>query len=83
MRDSRPLATAGAWRNSLVTDDELLAQQSALQREAERRLAVLRIKSQWASRPEYGRTVRSFDIYTAVLKDGVRDVDGFASWLSP
>jgi hypothetical protein len=47
----------------------------------ESRLAVLRVKSVWATRPEYGREVGSFDIYTAVLDAGVRDPDGFSEWL--
>jgi hypothetical protein len=46
------------------------------------RLAILRIKAAWAVRPEYGRMVRSIDIYSAVLDGGVRDVDGFGNWLS-
>ena len=46
------------------------------------REAILRIKTTWASRPEYGKTVRSFDIYTAVLNDGVRTGDEFEEWLA-
>jgi hypothetical protein len=49
---------------------------------AETRLAILRVKSVWASRPEYARVVRSFDIYTAVLDGGVRTPDEFAAWLA-
>ena len=48
----------------------------------ETRLAILRVKSVWASRPEYGRGVGSFDIYTAVLDAGVRTPDDFAAWLA-
>ena len=36
----------------------------------------------WASRPEYGKTVKSFDIYMAVLTDGVRTRDQFQAWLA-
>src|SRR5699024_6020722 len=43
----------------------------------ETRLAILRVKSVWASRPEYPSVVRSFHIYTAVLDDGVRTPDDF------
>ena len=48
----------------------------------ETRLAILRVKSAWASRPEYPSVVRSFDIYTAVLDGGVRSPDDFAAWLA-
>lgn len=44
-------------------------------------LAILRIKSEWANRPEYGRTVRSFDVYRAVLDHGVLTIDAFSAWL--
>jgi hypothetical protein len=46
------------------------------------REAILLVKSAWASRPEYGKSFKSFDIYTAVLKDGVRTRDGFQEWLA-
>ncbi len=49
------------------------------QLDPERRLAILRIKQEWAGRPEYGSTVRSNDIYTAVLQHGVRTPEEFAS----
>ncbi|MEO6571860.1 MAG: hypothetical protein ABIO83_09970 [Ilumatobacteraceae bacterium] len=38
----------------------------------ETRTAILEIKHAWFGRPEYGTTVTSFGIYTAVLDDGVR-----------
>ncbi|HLH47385.1 MAG TPA: hypothetical protein VKV25_09510, partial [Acidimicrobiales bacterium] len=46
------------------------------------RLAILRIKHAWAGRPEYGQSVRSFDVYSAVLDAGVRDPAGFDAWLA-
>jgi hypothetical protein len=33
-------------------------------------------------RPEYGSTVTSYDIYTAVLDHDVTTTDDFAAWLS-
>jgi hypothetical protein len=48
----------------------------------EMRLAILTIKSAWAGRPEYGRSVRGFDIYSAVLDGHVRTVQAFDEWLS-
>jgi hypothetical protein len=45
------------------------------------RLAILRIKTLWSARPEYGKSVRSWDIYTAVLDHNVRDTGEFDRWL--
>jgi hypothetical protein len=45
------------------------------------RLAILRIKTLWSTRPEYGKSVRSWDIYTAVLDHQVHDAEEFATWL--
>jgi hypothetical protein len=46
------------------------------------RLAILRIKTMWSARPQYGVSVHSWDIYTAVLDHGVRNTDEFARWLT-
>jgi hypothetical protein len=48
----------------------------------EARLRILEIKDAWADRPEYGRTVRSVDIYTAVLEDDVMTLEQFEAWLA-
>ncbi len=47
----------------------------------ETREAILKIKSIWALREEYRKTVRSYDIYRAVLDDRVRTPHEFAKWL--
>jgi hypothetical protein len=47
----------------------------------DRRVAILRIKDQWAGRPEYGRAVRSVDVYSAVLDDDIRTPSEFGQWL--
>ena len=44
------------------------------------REAILQIKHAWAERPEYGRSVRSWDVYRSVLDDGVRTVAEFDTW---
>lgn len=44
-------------------------------------LTILRLKEAWWRRPEYGQSVRSYDIYTSVLDHGVRTVEQFADWL--
>jgi hypothetical protein len=44
------------------------------------RLAVLRIKHAVGRRPEYGRQIRSVDLYAAVTGGGVRSVDEFDAW---
>jgi hypothetical protein len=46
------------------------------------RAAILLIKDTWAGRPEYGKDVTSWDIYSAVLDDGVRTPADFESWIS-
>jgi len=45
------------------------------------RAAILTIKDAWAVRPEYGRQVTSWDIYTAVLDHDVRTPKDFDEWL--
>ncbi|MGQ7753334.1 hypothetical protein ACUN29_33460 [Streptomyces sp. WC2508] len=47
----------------------------------ESRAAIIEIKRTWADRPEYGTTVKSFDVYRAVLDDGVRDSARFETWV--
>ena len=47
----------------------------------DRRKSILLIKSAWAARPEYGTTVGSFDIYSAVLNHNVRTTKEFDQWL--
>lgn len=46
-----------------------------------KRTTILRIKTEWVSKPEYGPTVSGFDIYSAVLDAGVTDLEGFERWL--
>jgi hypothetical protein len=47
----------------------------------ESRAAIVEIKRAWADRPEYGTTVKSFDVYRAVLDDGVPDPARFETWV--
>jgi hypothetical protein len=47
----------------------------------ETRSAILDIKRAWVTRPEYGATVRSFDIYMAVLDRGIRTPEEFESFV--
>lgn len=44
-------------------------------------VSILSIKAVWASRSEYGKQVKSYDIYTAVLDDQVRTPAEFEQWL--
>jgi hypothetical protein len=48
----------------------------------EQRLAVLRIKDVWHRLPSYPDEVGAWEIYTAVLGDGVRTPEQFARWLA-
>ncbi|MFH8614840.1 hypothetical protein ACH4E8_07150 [Streptomyces sp. NPDC017979] len=45
------------------------------------RAAIIDIKRAWADRPEYGTTIKSLDVYRAVLDDGVRDPAQFETWV--
>lgn len=47
----------------------------------ETRLAILRIKDIWHKLPDYRSTVKSVDIYDAVLEHGVRTPDEFKDYL--
>jgi hypothetical protein len=49
---------------------------------AEQRIAVLRIKDYWHRQPAYPHHVGGLDIYTAVMDDRVRTLDGFSAWLA-
>lgn len=48
----------------------------------ELRESILSIKSVYVKLDEYGKTVKSYDIYTAVLDDGVRTPAQFNEWLA-
>ena len=48
----------------------------------QQRLAVLRIKDVWHRLPSYPDAVSGWEIYTAVLRDGVRTPEQFAGWLA-
>jgi hypothetical protein len=49
---------------------------------AEERSAILRIKNVWHVRPEYPDAVSGLEIYTSVLKHGVRSPEQFDDWLA-
>jgi hypothetical protein len=48
----------------------------------EQRAAVLRIKDVWFRLPSYPDQVGGFEIYTAVVDDGVRTPEEFRRWLA-
>ncbi|MDO3678886.1 hypothetical protein [Paenibacillus ehimensis] len=48
----------------------------------ELRESILTIKDCWATCAEYGKEVKSYDIYTAVLDDNVRTPFQFQEWLN-
>lgn len=45
-----------------------------------KRVAILRIKQEWAGRPEYRKTVTSYQIYDAVLHHGIETPEAFDRW---
>jgi hypothetical protein len=48
----------------------------------EQRAAVLRIKDVWFRHPSYPGQIGGFDIYTAVIEEGVRTPERFRVWLA-
>lgn len=48
----------------------------------QQRLAALRIKDVWHRLPSYPEQVSGWEIYTAVLRDGVRTSEQFGRWLA-
>jgi hypothetical protein len=46
------------------------------------RAAVLRIKDVWFRRPSYPDQIGGFEIYTAVIDDGIRTPEQFRRWLA-
>lgn len=66
-----PHANITAWHESLR--DTVTAEQLS---------AILRIKDVWHRLPEYPDRVGGLQIYHAVLDDGVRTPQQFASWLA-
>ena len=48
----------------------------------EQRAAVLRIKDLWFRLPSYPDLIGGFEIYTAVINDGVRTPEQFRGWLA-
>jgi hypothetical protein len=46
------------------------------------RAAVLRIKDVWYRQPSYPDRVGGFEIYTAVISDGIRTPEQFRRWLA-
>jgi hypothetical protein len=48
----------------------------------QQRLAVLRIKDVWHRLPSYPDQVSGWELYTAVLRDGVRTPEQFGRWLA-
>jgi hypothetical protein len=48
----------------------------------QQRLAVLRIKDVWHRLPSYPDEISGWEIYTAVLQDGVGTPEQFARWLA-
>jgi hypothetical protein len=49
---------------------------------ADQRSAILRIKDVWCRLPSYPDRIGGLQIYSAVLEDGVRTPQQFASWLA-
>jgi hypothetical protein len=79
---------AGIWRLDLSLwlhdiHDNITAWHHELRNKItdEQRAAVLRIKDVWFRLPSYPDEIGGFEIYTAVMEDGVRTPEEFRDWL--
>ena len=77
LQDRAREVLAGLDLGALTADEELRGRITA-----EQRITVLRIKDYWHRQPAYPHHVGGLDIYTAVIDDGVRTLDGFSAWLA-
>ena len=80
---------AGIWRLDLSLwlhdiHDNVTAWHQELHNKItdEQRTAVLRIKDVWFLLPSYPDEIGGFEIYTAVMEDGVRTPEEFRDWLA-
>jgi hypothetical protein len=80
---------AGSWRLDLSLwlhdiHDNVTAWHQELHNKItdEQRAAVLRIKDVWFRLPSYPDEIGGFEIYTAVMDDGVRTPEEFRDWLA-
>ena len=80
---------AGVWRLDLTlwlhdVHDNVAAWHRALRNAitSEQRAAVLRIKDVWFRLPSYPDQIGGFEIYTAVIENGVRTPEQFGGWLA-
>jgi hypothetical protein len=80
---------AGVWRLDLTlwlhdVHDNVTAWHRALRNAitSEQRAAVLRIKDVWFRLPSYPDQIGGFEIYTAVIENGVRTPEQFGGWLA-
>lgn len=60
------------WTNGAPEGVERYQREVVERLDDEKRLAILRLKDAWHTRPEYPEIVGGFDIYEAVLEHGVR-----------
>jgi hypothetical protein len=60
------------WTNGAPEEVERYQHELAARLDNETRLAILRLKDAWHTRPDYPERVGAFEIYQAVLEHGVR-----------
>jgi hypothetical protein len=63
------------WTNGAPETVERYQRELPARLDDEERLAILRLKDAWHTRPEYPEVVGAFEIYEAVLEHGVRTLD--------
>ncbi len=70
------------WTNGAPAEVEGYQHQLAARIDDETRLAILRLKDAWHTRPEYPEVVGAFEIYEAVLEHGVRTPEELERYLA-
>jgi hypothetical protein len=70
------------WTNGAPVEVERYQLELVSRMDDEARLAILRLKDAWHTRPEYPEVVGAFEIYEAVLEHGVRTPEELQRYLA-
>jgi len=70
------------WTNGAPVEVERYQGDLAARLDDQARLAILRLKDAWQTRPEYPDVVGAFEIYEAVLEHGIRTPEELERYLA-
>ena len=70
------------WTNGAPVDVERYQRELVSRMDDEARLAILRLKDAWHTRPEYPEVIGAFEIYEAVLEHGIRTPEELERYLA-